>query len=356
MATLVDESFLVPQEERPTATAQAQIPVIDLAPIQSSLWSSPFPADPVAVSRIASQIGAACRQWGFFQVVNHGVPAHLLADLRQKAGAFFELPLEEKRLVARTAANALGYADSELTRNVRDWKEVFDITVSGSMELPASFDDDNGCVETHSNQWPVFRPRGFKDACEAYAAATHNLAFKLLELVSQSLGMRPHRFHPYFADPNTSRMRLNHYKVCPCPGLVLGVGPHKDSGAVTILAQDDVGGLQVKTKGGDWLDVLPDPQAFVVNLGGLFQVWSNDIFLSVEHRVVINGERERLSIPFFFNPSASVDVAPLAELLDANQPPLYKPLNWGKFYKRRRDSNFKNLGVENLHIYHYRIN
>lgn len=357
----VDEAYMVPHDDEEDDNendnedpqhAANNIPVIDLGPLHAAAHPDP---DPLAIAHIVAQINHACRSWGFFQVVNHGVPAHLLSSCRQEALAFFQLPLASKKLVARSASNSMGYADFELTKNVRDWKEVFDFTLAGNMQLPVSFQDGVHETETHANVWPQ-QPRRFRDACESYAAAAQAFAFELLELISQSLDLPPRRFHAFFQAPNTTRMRLNHYAVCPCPELVLGVGPHKDSGGITILAQDDVGGLEVKTKDGKWMKVLPDPAALVVNVGGLFQVWSNDIFLSVEHRVAVNSERERLSIPLFFNPGSTVDVAPLPELLDAQHPPLYRPINWGKFYKRRRDSNFKNLGVANLQIYDYAIN
>lgn len=160
----------------------------------------------------------------------------------------------------------------------------------------------------------------------------------------------------FFKD-HTSRMRLNHYPPCPTPDLALGVGRHKDGGALTILAQDDVGGLEVKRKtDGEWILVKPTPDAYIINVGDIVQVWSNDKYESVEHRVMVNSEKERFSIPLFFNPAYYTWVEPLEELINEQNPPKYKAYNWGKFFSSRRRSNFKKLDVENLQIYHFRIN
>ncbi|MBA0791633.1 hypothetical protein Gohar_016201, partial [Gossypium harknessii] len=126
--------------------------------------------------------------------------------------------------------------------------------------------------------------------------------------------------------------------------LALGVGRHKDAGALTIVAQDDVGGLQVKRKSdGVWVPVKPTPNALVINVGDIIQVWSNEAYESVEHRVVVNSERERFSIPIFFFPSHYVMVKPLEELVNEGNPPKYKPYNFGKFNVARYRSNYKKL-------------
>lgn len=107
---------------------------------------------------------------------------------------------------------------------------------------------------------------------EEYAREVEKLAYKLLELVSLSLGLAGDKFHGCFKD-QMSMVRLNHYPPCPFPDLALGVGRHKDGGALTVLAQDDVGGLQVKRKSdGEWIPVKPTPGAFIINVGDIVQV------------------------------------------------------------------------------------
>ncbi|XP_022858561.1 protein DMR6-LIKE OXYGENASE 2-like [Olea europaea var. sylvestris] len=193
-----------------------------------------------------------------------------------------------------------------------------------------------------------------REACEEYAAEMEKLAYKLLELIALSLGLPRTRLNGFFKE-HTSFIRLNHYPVCPVPELVLGVGRHKDAGALTILAQDDVGGLEVKRKtDGEWVFVKPTPNAYIINVGDIIQVWSNDKYESVEHRVMVNSKKQRFSIPFFLNPAHFTWVEPLEELTNKENPN-YKAYNWGKFFVTRKLSNFKKLDVENIQIYHFRI-
>ncbi|GJW68732.1 DMR6-like oxygenase 2-like protein [Tanacetum coccineum] len=151
-------------------------------------------------------------------------------------------------------------------------------------------------------------------------------------------------------------MRLNHYPPCLFPDLALGVGRHKDALVLTILAQDDVGGPEVKRKSdGEWIFVKPAPNTFIINVGDIIQVWSNDRYESVEHRVILNSKKERFSIPFFLCPSYDTVVEPLAELIDEQNCAKYKSYNWGKYFATKNRSNFQKLNVENLQISHFRI-
>ena len=111
-----------------------------------------------------------------------------------------------------------------------------------------------------------------REISEEYGEEMKKLAYKLLELIALSLGLPADRFHNFFKD-QTSRVKLNHYPPCPAPDLVLGVGRHKDGGALTILAQDNVGGLEVKRKSdGEWIFVKPIPDTYIINVGDIIQV------------------------------------------------------------------------------------
>ncbi|KAG1368566.1 protein DMR6-LIKE OXYGENASE 2 [Cocos nucifera] len=300
---------------------------------------------------MVAEVEAACRDWGFFQVINHGVPSELLDNIMAASKGFFALPAEEKRRVKRDEVNPLGYYDTEHTKNVRDWKEVLDFIVE---ELPGLAEPGTDEFRSFRNRWPEYPP-GFREACEKYAKAVNELAFKLLELIALTLGLPAKRLNGFFKD-QSSFMRLNHYPPCPSPHLALGVGRHKDAGALTILAQDDVGGLDVKRQSdGEWIRVKPIPNSYIINVGDIIQVWSNDKYESAEHRVSVNSERERFSIPFFFNPARYVTVQPLAELIDEKKSPAkFNAYNWGEFFKARKNSNFKKLEVENIQIYHFK--
>ncbi|KAJ4827422.1 hypothetical protein Tsubulata_011069 [Turnera subulata] len=323
------------------------IPLIDLSILNSP--DSNYSPDPHALEDLVKEVGNACKKWGFFQIINHGVSLEKRQKIEDASRKFFALPIEEKREVRKSDGGSLGYSDTEHTKNVRDWKEVFDFTVEDPTLIPASYEPDDKGIRERYNQWPE-HPSELREACEEYAKEVEKLAYKLMELIALSLGLPGNRFHPFFKD-QTTYIRLNHYPPCPSPHLALGLGRHKDSGALTILCQDDVGGLQVKRKSdGEWIWVKPTQMPLSSML-----VWSNDAYESVEHRVMVNYEKERFSIPFFFHPAHYTDVKPLEELTNEANPAKYRPYNWGKFLVTRKRSNFTKLNVENIQVYHFRI-
>ncbi|XP_022866704.1 protein DMR6-LIKE OXYGENASE 2-like [Olea europaea var. sylvestris] len=345
----VDPAFIQALEHQPKIiiTEAEGIPLIDLSPLISCNTEAED-------SSLVAEIGDACKNWGFFQVINHGVPLKCREKIESAARKFFGLSNEEKKKVSRNEVNPLGYYDTEHTKNVRDWKEVFDLTVKKPTIIPSSHQSDDKELNQLMNQWPEDLPE-LKEACEEYAEEMAKLAFKLLEFIALSLGLPKTRLSGIFKD-HDSFLRLNHYPPCPAPHLVLGVGRHKDPNALTILGQDEVGGLEVKRKAdGEWIPVKPTPNAYIINVGDLIQVWSNDEYVSVEHRVIVNSEKERLSIPFFLNPPNSTWVEPLEELINKQNPAKYKPYNWGEFLAKRARSNFEKLDVENIQISHFRI-
>ena len=195
----------------------------------------------------------------------------------------------------------------------------------------------------------------YSEAFQEYAQHMKKLSIKIMELIAVSLGFPRERFNEFFKD-ETSWIRFNHYPPCPNPDIALGVGSHKDTGALTVLAQDEVSGLEVRRKSdGEWLLVKPLPNAYIINVGDLVQVWSNDAYESIEHRVVLNTEKARLSYPFFLFPAHYTMVEPLKEFTNDENPPKYKPYNWGKFLATRKLGNFMKLGVDNIHTQHFKI-
>ncbi|XVF45201.1 hypothetical protein PTKIN_Ptkin02bG0185900 [Pterospermum kingtungense] len=340
----VDPAFIQDLEHRPKPSIiEAEgIPLIDLSELNSPDAVSNSNSNSITLDSLVSEI-----------VINHGVPSEQRQKLEKAARKFFALPLEEKVKIRRDEVKVLGYHDAERTKNVRDWKEMFDCTVQNPMIVPASAHPDEMEVVEWHNQWPEYPPE-LREACVEYAEELERLSYKLMELIALSLGLPGDRFRGFFKD-QTSIIRLNHYPSCPAPDLALGFGRHKDAGALTILAQDDVGGLEVKRKSdGEWIRVEPIPEAFIINVGDIIKVWSNETYESVEHRVRVNSERERFSIPFFFNPAHYTMVKPLEELTSEKNPPRYRPYNRGMFLVTRTGSNFKKLDVENIQIDHFR--
>ncbi|KAJ1398403.1 Oxoglutarate/iron-dependent dioxygenase [Sesbania bispinosa] len=348
----VDPAYIQDPEHRPNLSfVQVEgIPVIDLSPITNHTVS-----DSSSLEGLVKEIRSACKEWGFFQVINHGVPLSLRQRIEEASKKFFAQSLEEKKKVSRDKGTLSGYYDTEHTKNVRDWKEVFDFLTKDPTLMPITSDEHDDRVTHWTNPSPQYPPH-FRAIIEEYIQEVEKLAFKLMELIALSLGLEAKRFEQFFIKDQTSLFRLNYYPPCPYPHLALGVGRHKDSGALTILAQDEVGGLEVKCKADqEWIRVEPTTDAFVINIGDIIQVWSNDAYESVEHRVMVNSEKERFSFPFFFFPAHDTEVKPLKELINEQNPSRYRPYKSGKFLVSRMNSNLKKRVGENLQIYHYKL-
>ncbi|XP_015944403.2 jasmonate-induced oxygenase 2-like [Arachis duranensis] len=349
----VDQAFIQEPEHRPSlSTIEGQgIPVIDLSPVTSNNPSLS------SIDALVKEIGSACKEWGFFQVTNHGVPLSLRRNLLEASKSFFAQSLQDKKKVSRDETSASGYYDTEHTKNVRDWKEVFDFLAKEPTLFPLTSDEHDDRILHWTNKNPQYPPH-FRDILKEYIKEMEKLSYKLLELIALSLGLESKRFEEFFGfGDQTSFVRLNYYPPCPYSHLALGVGPHKDSGALTILAQDDVGGLQVKRKMNDqeWINVEPIPHAYIINLADIIQVWSNGAYESVEHRVIVNSEKERFSIPYFLFPAHDTEVKPLKELIHEHNPPKYRPYKSGKFLLKRFEGNFQKHREENLQIHHFKI-
>ncbi len=302
----------------------ANLPVIDIRDLRGA-----------ATQRA---IDTACREWGFFQVVGHGLDEQATAELRREMGSLFALPLTAKRAIARTLENPWGFYDRELTQRTRDWKQVYD------------YGPPDG--RTIAPQLPVELPR-FGPAIERFYAECDKLAFELIEVIAGNLGMPPGALDACFRPEHTSFLRLNYYPPCPTPARPadvrpacaghLGVNPHTDSGALTLLLQDEQPGLEV-FYAGDWRLVEPRRDALVVNIGDIVQVWSNDRYKAALHRALVVTDAERFSVPFFFNPAYSTEYAPLPSTVDARHPPRYRPIRWGAFRARRAAGDYADHG------------
>jgi isopenicillin N synthase-like dioxygenase len=308
---------------------QAQsIPVIDI--------------DDLTSPRTLAALDEACREWGFFQVVNHGIPADAIDRVLVEARAFFAKPAGFKRRIERTRENIWGFYDRELTKNVRDLKEVFDYGPPDGERLRP--------------QWPESMP-GFRDAVQAYYRHNERLAFRLLGAISVNLGLPAGFLGRDFATDHTSFLRLNYYPVAAgaddAGGERLGVGQHTDSGALTLLLQDDQPGLEV-FRNDAWHLVEPRRDALVVNIGDMVQVWSNDRYFAALHRVTGSRASPRFSIPFFLSPAYRTDYRPVPTMVSADRPARYRQINWGEFRARRADGDYADLGEE-IQIEQYRI-
>ena len=280
------------------------LPIIDVSPLANGA------GDPGGVAR---DIREACREWGFFYVVGHGVSLELQRRLETQSRVFFELPLEAKMEI-RMAFGRLawrGYfpVGDELTSGKPDVKEGLYF----GAELP---EDDPRVRAGRPLHGPNLFPRdpvGLGGTVLEYMATLTDLGHALMRGVSLSLGLEAEHLRARFMTDPLTLFRIFHYppvKQDPHAEERWGVGEHTDYGVLTILKQDAVGGLQVKTRSG-WISAPPVENSFVCNIGDMLDRMTRGLYRSTAHRVRNESGRARFSFPFFFDPCWETRIEPL---------------------------------------------
>jgi len=302
------------------------IPVLDLAPLVAGVDTVP----------LAEEFAKAYGEVGFAYVVNHGIHPALTKAIFDAAARFHALPLDEKMAVALDRSHRGFIAIDTSTDVTTKLAEVTKPNQSESImimrEDPAPID---GVYLSGPNRWPVLA--GFREACEAYAAAMSGLGLKMMGLALDAIGAEDRSILSAFETP-TTWLRLLHYPPQPpqAPDDLYGSAPHCDFGCLTFLAQDNVGGLQVMTPNGDWIDAEPMPGALIVNVGDMLHRMSNGKLRSTPHRVINGTGRERYSVPFFFDPHVNTVIAPL----EGTGKPGFEPLLFSDFLKGELEASY----------------
>ncbi|MCD9560444.1 hypothetical protein HAX54_019126 [Datura stramonium] len=245
----------------------------------------------IEFTSLVAEIGGACKNQFLSEVIKSWSSINLSRKKIERASKeFFLQPTEEKRKVSRDEDKPMGFYDTEHTKNFGLYRE----------------------------------------ACEEYARGIEKLSYKLLELIALSLGLPSERLNSYFKE-QTSFMRLNYYPLCPIRHLALGLAGTRILGALTVLAQDATLRPRGETQDRWRMDsVKPTPDAYIVNVGDIIQVWSNDRYESVNIGWQPAPRKRDFLSPFFFSPSHYVMVEPLEELISEESPAKYKAYNWGK--------------------------
>ncbi|PPR93618.1 hypothetical protein GOBAR_AA27056 [Gossypium barbadense] len=282
------ESYIFPPHERPGKLLVPRcntVPVIDLGDTRTNL---------------VHQILKASQEFGLFQVVNHGVPPNIMSETMSVFHKFFELPARRQGEPHRTHKR--------------------------SKEMQAC----NQHFGLRSRKDPPVA-RCFKTPLEVVAACSieaKKLGLQILELLCEGVGIE----HGYFEHELTEDLLLgaNHYPPCPDPSLTIGIPKHFDPDILTILLQEHISGLQV-LKDGEWIGVKPIPNAFVVNIGYILQVISNNKLKGAEHRVVTNSSDHRISVVFCMNPAGDSNIEPAKSVVTATNPPLCRGFQFKEF-------------------------
>ncbi|CAI8593326.1 unnamed protein product [Vicia faba] len=287
-----------------------EIPVIDM----KKLLSLEFGSEELA------NLHLACKDWGFFQLVNHDVSSSLMEKVKLEIQDFFNLPMLEKNFFWQTEQHMEGFGQAFVVSEEQklDWADIFYMTT-----LPKHF--------RMPHLFPQL-PLPIRDTFELYSIEMKKLSMTVVECMGKALKMDEKEMKIIFEDGIQS-MRINYYPPCPQPEKVIGLTPHSDAAGLTILLQlNDVQGLQVR-KDGMWVPVKSLPNAFIVNIGDMLEIVTNGIYQSIEHRATVNCARERLSIATFCTTRHNGKIGPATSFITEETPPRFKTIGLEEYLK-----------------------
>lgn len=305
----VPENYIFPPESRPgnfKIPFNSSIPVIDLSEAQKGDRTN-----------IIQKMIKASEEFGFFQIINHGVPVNQMKETMNVFKEVFHMPDEYKKSLCsndpskpcKMFTSSINY-DSE---KVHLWRDNL----------------RHQCypLEQWQHIWPENPPR-YRECVGDFSTEVKKLGSRIMNLFGEGLGLE----YGYFDNDLTGSILLsvNHYPPCPEPNLTLGITKHSDPNLITILLQDDVSGLQV-FKDGEWIAVEALPHAFVINVGYQLQIISNGKLKSAEHRAVTNSSHARTTGAFFVAPSDDCHVEPAQTITDEHNPPIFKSFKYKDF-------------------------
>ncbi|XP_057415544.1 oxoglutarate-dependent flavonoid 7-O-demethylase 1-like [Lotus japonicus] len=310
--TRVPQRYVRPQYERPilstTVPNLRQVPIIDLSKLLSKNLKGPE----------LERLHHACKEWGFFQLINHGVSTSLLENVKRGVREFFNLPMEEKMKFQQRQGETEGYGQLLVFSEDQklEWGDMlYMLTLPPEMRKPH-----------------LLPNLPFRNDLEAYYAEMKKVSMQILELMANALSIDTKEMTELFA-AGTQKTRFNYYPPCPQPELVMGLKPHSDAGGLAILLQaNEVEGLQIK-KDGQWIPIKPLPNAFIINIGDMLEVITNGIYRSIEHRATVNSEMERISIATFNNPITESTLGPLPSLITPTTPAAFRTINFAEYLR-----------------------
>ncbi|KAJ7533960.1 hypothetical protein O6H91_13G072900 [Diphasiastrum complanatum] len=324
-----------------------EVPVVDFAP-----FLAPDSTEAIAEKRKAllQEISKACEEWGFFQVINHGMNWDLVQKTFRKSQEFFWLPLEDK-LKAQPAPGSspypTGFNNKNRSQGVQDKKELLFFFTDESST------DASKHAYSQYNIWPD-RPLHFRSVVEEYIQHAERTMKCVMAIVSESLGL-PSNFLANISQEKLNMFMMHYYPQCIAENDRQGLGYHRDGGIITMVAQDGVEGYQV-LKGDKWVTIKPIEGALTFNVSDCLQVWTNGRYKSVLHRVRNHKTHERFSFAFETTPSLHAQMAPLPQFTtDIGKPPEYRPFEYMEYLMIRLKNksllpNQKEGGLEDFAV------
>ena len=334
-------------------SSSCAVPVIDIAPFRAGT--------PQGMQTVIQKVSHALETIGFFVITGHGVPSDLQARTLQIAREFFDLPEDEKLRYCDVPKTFMGYnplgaervAYAHHDESAPDLKANFSIGRLDVDEGDPYYSCETGRQWFQPNIWPQ-RPTRFREILTAYSDAGEQLALTLMQLFALALDVPQN----YFADKVEKSMnflRVLDYPALPNPPRPnqFRIGPHSDYGTLTLVTSDGPG-LQVKTRAGEWEDVPYVPDGIQVNIGDMMEEWTNDKWVSTQHRVLVPDDQaarqqRRQAIAFFLTANYDTVIAPFDTLIDADHPAKYKPVTAGEDLMQKLIRQYTREGEEAEH-------
>ncbi|HEY0295037.1 MAG TPA: 2-oxoglutarate and iron-dependent oxygenase domain-containing protein [Bordetella sp.] len=310
--------------DAPRRASADELPILDLGD-----WLAGGPIEP-----LVEQFKSACTNMGFFYVKNHGIPQSVIDGVFEATRRYFSFPEEERlkdKIDERFRRGFMPMGVTQHPGHKPDLKESYEV----GLDLPITDPDVQAGRPLHGpNRWPADKP-WFRPAAMDYFDHTMALGMKLLRVFAAALAQPEDFFLQYTKKPMV-QSRLFHYPPQTSPtNLELGAATHTDYGMLTLLVQDPIGGLELRTRDGEWVAAPYVEGTLVVNLGDLVKVWTNDRYVSNPHRVANRTGKERYSIPMFFNLDYDTPVACLPQFQSADNPPKHAPIKSGDYLVKR---------------------
>lgn len=312
-----------------------QIPVIDISKLRQN-------TTPEELKPTLELIQSSLSDLGFFYIRNHGVSEELQNQIISLSQKFFSEDLDRKMKISMDKGGRAwrGYfpPGGELTSGKPDRKEG----IYFGRELSSDHEQVKAGTPLHGqNQWPTEIPQ-FKEVTLTYIDELTKLGHILMEGIALSLGLTRDYFRLRFSEDPTVLFRIFNYQrhVWNAQEDEWGVREHSDYGFLTLLKQDDSGGLQVKSRAGRWIDAPPVQGTFVINIGDMLEVWTHGIYKATPHRVKNQGRHDRLSLPFFFDPGWHSKLEPIDSTL--------LPVDLLNRAKLERSDRWDSLDLHNL--------
>ncbi|XP_010413576.2 PREDICTED: protein DOWNY MILDEW RESISTANCE 6-like [Camelina sativa] len=308
----VPTRYILPPSQRPmlgssSGTDTITLPVIDLSLLH----------DPLLRPCVIHEIKMACKGFGFFQIINHGISSSVVKDALDAATKFFDLPVDEKMLLGSDNVHTpvrYGTSFNHSTDKVHYWRDFikhYSHPLSKWIDL-----------------WPS-NPQCYKEKVGKYAEAAHVLHKQLIEAISESLGLEKNYLEEEIEE-GSQVMAVNCYPACPEPDIALGMPPHSDFGSLTILLQSSQG-LQIMDSNNNWVSVPYIEGALIVQLGDQVEVMSNGIYKSVVHRVTVNKDFKRLSFASLHSLPMHKKISPASQLVNENKSAAYGEFSFNDF-------------------------